>query len=142
MTGTHDLRNRVAAYYRGGHSMRETATRFGITFPEVRRILRRDCPGDIRPRLQRSSQREARDRAIVGHYRKGHGVVETATRFGLSTRGVRLVLKRDCPGDIRPRHRPSRPQKAEAEYRRARAAERTRQNMEIERSWPEREAFR
>ena len=89
MTGTHDLRNRVAAYYRGGHSMRETATRFGITFPEVRRILRRDCPGDIRPR-----------------------------------------------------HRPSRPQKAEAEYRRARAAERTRQNMEIERSWPEREAFR
>src|SRR5258708_35097815 len=105
MTGTHDLRNRVAAYYRGGHSMRETATRFGITFPEVRRILRRDCPGDIRPRLQRSSQREARDRAIVGHYRQGHGLVETATPFGLSTRGVRLVLKRECPRHMRPLQR-------------------------------------
>ena len=36
MTGTCDLRNRIAAHYRDGHSMRQTAARFGLSFPDVR----------------------------------------------------------------------------------------------------------
>ncbi len=136
------VRNRIAGYYREGHSMRETATRCGLSFPEVRRILRRDCPEIIRPRLQRSPQREARDRKIAGHYGKGHGVVETAARFNLSIKRVRDILRRDCPGDVRPAGRPSRPQKAEVEYRQARAAERARQDAEIEKPWPEKDAYR
>jgi transposase len=139
---TRNLRNRIAAHYREGHSMRVTAARFGISFPDVRRVLRRDCPGDIRPRLYPSPLREARDREIVGHYREGHGVVETAARFGLSIKRVRDILRRDCRGDIRPARRPSRPQKAEAEYRQARAGERARQDAEIEKLWPEKDAYR
>jgi transposase len=141
-----NLRNRIAAHYRDGHSMRRTAARFGLSFPDVRRILRQDCPGDIRPRYQRSPQREARDREIVDHYRAGHGVVETAARFGLSVKQVRNILRRDCPGDIRPAHRPLRLRadvlRPEIEYRRTRAAERARQDAEIEKVWPEKDAYR
>jgi transposase len=142
---TKTLRNRIAAHYRAGHSMRRTAARFGLSFPDVRRILRRDCPGDIRPRHQRSPQREARDRAIVGHYRRGHGVVETAARFGLSVKQIRNILRRDCHGHVRPPGRPLRLRadvlRPEIEYRRAKAAERARQDAEIEKIWPEKDAY-
>src|SRR5258708_3936652 len=134
-------RHRVlVAYYRKGHGLGETAARFGLTSAWVWHILRRDCPEGIRRRRLGPRDRAARDRKIVAYYKAAHSARKTAAQFGLSKGAINAILHRDCPGDVRS----AGPNlyAVEAEYRRARAAVRARQDAEIEKIWPEKDAYR
>jgi hypothetical protein len=150
MTGiaAREARDRkMVAYYKAGHSMAKTAARFAVSIGTVYRILERDCPADIRrnPRPCDPPEREARDREIIAFYRAGNGTKKTAARFGLKCHTTVLdILYRDCPHDVRPVGQYWRgpvPDETEAEYRRTKAAERARQDAEIEKLWPEKDAY-
>lgn len=52
-TSKRDLQ--IKLFYLGGHSIRETARRFGLSLQRIHQILRRDAPGVIRARYDTRS---------------------------------------------------------------------------------------
>jgi transposase len=139
----------IVAYYKSGHSMPKVAARFRVTINTVYRVLQRDCPKAIRPnsrcRLLSKQERETRDCDIVEHYRTGNSTKQTAAHFGLkSHHSVLDILWRDAPEHVRPPGEYWRgpvPADVEFEYQMTIARRRAHEDADIEKAWPEKEAF-
>jgi DNA-binding CsgD family transcriptional regulator len=117
MTDTTARDRDIVAYYRAGHTLKETGVRFGITKQRTHQILERDDPMAVATlratraaardtlraaaRDMRRAARAGRDRDIVAYYKAGHSTLETGVRFGVDASTVGAILHRDCPDAVR-----------------------------------------
>ena len=44
-----DLMQAIVRYYRSGHTLRETATRFGLSYQRVHQVITKYAPKEMRP---------------------------------------------------------------------------------------------
>jgi hypothetical protein len=49
----------ILRYYRSGHTLRETARRFGLTFQRVHQVVKQNAPLEMRPPHYTNQRRRA-----------------------------------------------------------------------------------
>lgn len=81
----------IATYYTGGHSLRLTAARFGLTMDAVRDALA--ARGVPMRTPKQAAIADARREAIATAYRDGASVHEVAAAFGVAVSTVSRALK-------------------------------------------------